>query len=136
MNFYENMLKYGLHDTEINSISIINTNIIFEFNSGVYCLDNKGKEIFKTNKTRLKINILDLDEVPLFTHIEINKIQKNKIKEITFNRLKKEICENSMDIYLVYFSNFENSILIKGYIKKYSIEIKISEINAIEFVFE
>ena len=128
-NIDEYLYKYGLHDCVVEKIYVQNNALVFCFNTGIYNLNEKGKETTKTTSCLMFLEIEDLKIEQMWEHIEISKINKNRISEIEVEKFKFEIMEN-------YLSYFGNSILLEGYTSKNRYQIKVSEISKIEFNFK
>lgn len=127
---------YGLHDTEINEISVTDEGIELFFDGGVYRLDGCGKETTLTQKCSLLIAIRDFDRNDLFGHIEIVLHENKRVKEITLMRLRDMLKDAGPIILdLDFYSYFSDAMLLKGHIGKNKIEITVSEIEKTEFLF-
>lgn len=128
--------KYGLHDTEINEISVTDKGIGLFFADGVYRLDDSGKETVLTPKCSLLIAIRDFDRNHLFEHIEIVLHEKKTVKEISLARLQDMLEDaGSISLDMDFYSQFSAAMLLKGYIGKNKLEITVSEIEGIEYLF-
>lgn len=136
MELFKDILKYGLHDSEINKFVIAEEKIEIHFDNGIYKLDSFGKETLKTGKCVITLFLNNFNANRLYEHIEIYKIRKNKITEIELHKLNKLIKDYSFEIILDYYSMFERAILLKGYVANNRIEIKLSEIERIQIGFE
>lgn len=135
-NIDEYLYKYGLHDCVINKTFVQNNLLVFCFEAGVYNLNEKGKEISKTAKCSMCLNIENLNLEKIWEHIEISKIYKNKICEIDYEEFADEVNKFKFEILENYLSCFGRSVLLEGYTSKCRYQIKISEIVEIEFKFE
>lgn len=124
-------LKYGLHDTEITSVSAESDSISFLFADGVYLLDEKGRETTRTGKCELKIFFDYNVENTVF----FSKIAKNRIKEIDFDEFCKLLKKARFIINADYYSDFLKSILLIGNVDKFLIGIQMTDIKKAEFVF-
>lgn len=125
---------YGLHDTEISDIKISDIGIVFTFKSGVYLLNDSGKETSKSQSCNLEINISDFDISKADEHLTIYKIYKSKIKEIEFPKFEQLLKIFGFKIIVDYYSDFDKSVLLEGYIDKYKIQLIITEIEKIKFL--
>lgn len=130
---FEKYIDYGLHDTSINDITIEENGLAFIFNGGVYILNDAGKEATLSKPCRMMINIEDFYGDKLFEHCSFYKCHKKRFSEIDFSEVKKLLLKNRFDIDLDFYSPFARAIALKGYIGKYMIEIRITEILSIEF---
>lgn len=132
---YEALTQYGLHDTKIDRIILDGNSIIFEFNDGVYGLSASGKEIALTGKCSLKITA-DIAATPeLENYVNVCRSLKNRTKELTITELTELVDKYGFNVDNLYFSAFNNEVLIVGGIGKYGIEIYISDILQAEYIF-
>lgn len=135
MIFNEYLYKYGLHDCEIDKISIDDNSILLTFNSGVYILDGNRKETIKTSTCKLHI-ILALKNTELLEQcVVINLIHRNKIKEVELNEFFNIISNSKLNIENNYYSSFNDSIMIEGYFGQINYQLKIERISKIIFDF-
>lgn len=132
---FDNIIKYALHDTEISKV-VYNNNfkITFCFKTGIYLLNQIGKEAEKTQQCVLDI-FLRSNADPCLNFIEVKKFYKSRHKDIEFKDFIKLIEKNCFEVISEYYSFFDNSILLKGFIGKYGIELIISEIENITYSF-
>ena len=99
-------------------------------------MNEKGTETTKTTECLMFLGIEKLNKEKMWEHIEISKINKNKINEIDFEEFVEEVNKYKFDIMENYLSYFGKSILLEGYTSKNRYQIKISEISKIEFSFK
>ena len=135
-NIDEYLCKYGLHDCVVEKIYVQNNELVFCFNKGIYNLNEKGIETTKTTSCLMFLEIEDLKIEQMWEHIEISKINKNRISEIDYEEFIGEVEKFKFEIMENYLSYFGNSILLEGYISKNRYQIKVSEISKIEFNFK
>ncbi len=135
-NVDEYLYKYGLHDCVVEKIYVQNNSLVFCFNTGVYNLNEKGIETIKTTNCLMCLEIKKLNVEQIWQHIEILKIAKNKICEIDYEQFVEEVDKFNFEIIENYLSNFGQSILLDGYVSKNRYQIKVSEIEKIEFNFK
>ncbi len=135
-NIDEYLYKYGLHDCTVDRIFIQNNLLIFCFDTGVYNLNEKGKETTKISNCLIHLEIEDLNIGKMWEHIEIFKFSKNKVCEISFEEFVEEVSKFKFEIIENYLSYFSQSILLEGYTSKNRYQIKVSEISKIEFSFK
>ena len=135
-NVDEYLYKYGLHDCVVEKIYVKNNSLVFCFNTGVYNLNEKGIETIKTTNCLMCLEIKKLNVEQIWQHIEILKIAKNKICEIDYEQFVEEVDKFNFEIIENYLSNFGQSILLDGYVSKNRYQIKVSEIEKIEFNFK
>lgn len=130
---FEKCIDYGLHDTFINDIIIEENGLIFLFQEGVYVLDDTGKETTLSKPCKMRIYIDDFDSNRLFEHCSFYKCHKNRFSEVDLSEIKKQLSKNRLDIDLDFYSPFARAISIRGCIGKYTVEIRITEIQSINF---
>lgn len=135
-NIDEYLYKYGLHDCVVEKIYVQNNALVFCFNTGIYNLNEKGKETTKTTSCLMFLEIEDLKIEQMWEYIEISKINKNRISEIDYEEFIGEVEKFKFEIMENYLSYFGNSILLEGYTSKNRYQIKVSEISKIEFNFK
>lgn len=131
MNYY----KYGLHDCIISKVNFENSILSLSFNKGVYYLDNENKELSLSPSCICNLTLPELHFDDIVEYITINKKRKNRVVEISYQKLCKMLENNYMSIDNDYYSFFNNSLLLKGFIGKYQVEIEITDIVKREFVF-
>lgn len=131
----DSCFKYGLHDTEINAIEFVNGKINLIFNTGVYKLNEEGKETEKTSKCIVALEISGFDKISPWKHITVYKVRKNKFKEISLNDFCEMLKDNEFKIYLDYYCIFAKSMLLKGSLGKFGIEITLTEIEKVTYNF-
>lgn len=130
---FEKYIEYGLHDTFVNNIIIEKDGLTFIFKNGVYTLNEAGKEIFLSKPCTMKIYIEDFDGNRLFEHCSFYKCYKKHFSEVDFSDMKKLLLKSCFNIDLDFYSPFAKAISLRGYIGKYMVETRITEIEAIEF---
>lgn len=126
--------NYGLHDCKISKIEYKESAFEFYFDSGVYLLDNIGKETNLTSKCKMVLTLedyIDREDQVLY----IVKMRKNRYKELSFSKLCEMLNKNALDIENDFYSDFDNAILFKGYIDRYGIELTITDIKQTDFIF-
>lgn len=134
-NVDEYLYKYSLHDCVVEKIYVENYALVFCFNSGIYNLNEKGIETTKTTSCLMCLKIQDLNIEQMWEHLDISKINKNRISEIDYEKFVEEVDKFKFEIIENYLSYFGQGILLDGYILKNRYQIKVSEIINIEFVF-
>ena len=90
----------------------------------------KEAEKMKFGAKRPKIN-----EKESYEHISVYLFKKNVRKDITFNKFCEIVKNDDFKIYLDFYSSFAQGLLLKGYCGKYEIELLITEVNDIQFIF-
>ncbi len=135
MNIEKMNEKYCLHDCVINKIEIKDSTLILYANKGIYEFDvNIGTHKIR-EKCNIHIKIDGLNEKESYEHIFVYLFKKNGRKDISFNQFCKMIINNNFKIYLDFYSSFAQSLLLKGFCDKYEIELLITEVNDIKFIF-
>ena len=132
---FDALMQYGLHDTKIDRITPEGNSIVFEFDNGVYGLSASGKEMALTGKCRLKITADIAATAELENYVNIRRSFKNRTKELTITELTGLVDKYCFNVDNLYFSVFNNEVLIVGGIGKYGIEIYISDILQAEYIF-
>lgn len=135
VNLFNFNKKYGFHDTEITKCVVSNNKVVVFFSKGVYLLDDDGRETSLTASCRMEISV-DAECCLPEDNISVCLYRKNKRKVIPIERFEKLIHETKFDILFDYYSSFAKSILLKGYIDKYSVDFIIENITAVNFVFD
>lgn len=135
-DFYEYLNKYSLHDSVVNSVEIVNNNIIFCFDSGIYKLNSFGKQTSLTTSCKMIIGIENLNIEKSWEYIDIKRIYKGKVVDIEFSKFSNLIHEHKWDLDIHFYSSFCNTILLKGYVSKYNFELSMSNVRKIEFLFK
>lgn len=135
MNIEKINEKYCLHDCVINKIEIKDSALILSSDKGIYEFDvNIGTHKIMENCDIL-IKIDNLNEKESYEHISIYLFKKNIRKDISFNKFCEMIKKDNFKIYLDFYSSFAQGLLLKGYCNKYEIELLITEVNDIQFIF-
>ena len=112
--------RYGLHDTQITNISVANDLIDLEFRNGIYNLDSTNKETDLTKCCHILIQISD-------PNIDIIKIKKSKLHYISLAELQEMMTHSVFEVELDLYSNFNNAIMLIGYIANHKIVFTIHE---------
>lgn len=131
--FFDYMLKYGLHDCVVDKIYIKDHQIMFSFCSGVFKLDDFGRETELTAPCTMSVDVANLDNIN--NDILIEKRRKSCIKTIDFDKLINLMKKSKLEIHMNFLSSFCNTVLLQGYIEKSEIQITISQVNQILFEF-
>lgn len=126
--------KYGFHDTEITKCVVSDNKVVVFFSKGIYLLDDEGRETSLTASCRMEI-FVDVECCSPEDNVSIYFYRKHTRKVITCKCLEKFICKTKFDILFDYYSSFAKSILLKGYIGKYSVDFIVENITAVNFVF-
>lgn len=135
MNIEKINEKYCLHDCVINKIGIKDSTLILCAEKGIYEFDvNIGTYKIRGN-CNILIKIYNLNEKESYEHISVYLFKKNVRKDITFNKFCEIVKNDDFKIYLDFYSSFAQGLLLKGYCGKYEIELLITEVNDIQFIF-
>ena len=116
--------RYGLHDTQITKISATNDLIDLEFRNGIYNLDSTNKETDLTKCCHILIQISDPN---IDNCVEIIKIKKSKLHYISLAELQEMMTHSVFEVELDLYSNFNNAIMLIGYIANHKIVFTIHE---------
>lgn len=129
-NIFEKLLQYGFHDTDITAIEIESFEIILEFKNGIYLLDENGRErnLSKPLKIIFKINSTFVNTPRAV--FEIREYVK-KLKYLDYSTFEKYFQKDKFGILMLYYSNFNNSILIEGGICNKQIMFSIEDIDEV-----
>lgn len=136
MNIEKINEKYCLHDCVINKIEIKDSFLVLGADKGIYEFDiNIGKYKIMEN-CNIIIKIDDLNEKNSYEHISLYLFKKNLRKEISFNKFCELVKNDNFKIYLDFYSSFAQGLLLKGFCNKYEIELLITEVKDIKFIFQ
>lgn len=124
---FEKIFQYGFHDTEISSIEDDKSQIILNFNKGIYLLDDTGKESILSKPMQMVLQI-NSEYPSAEAAIDITEYGK-KTKFVDYFVFKKNLQKKPFGIAMVYYSNFNDAILFAGGFGKEAIEIEISSIE-------
>lgn len=134
-NVFEPLFRFGFHDVKLYGISDSMNTVTLHFNDGIYTLDASGNEIGLTNAAQVRIQI----ELPphVYGVDQVFDIETyyhwSKIKD--YFSLKNHIEKSPMEIFMVYFSPFDNTLLLRGTTeRRRSIDFSIECIKNIEIV--
>ena len=130
MHFLESPLcDFWLHESSIKQIDIDASRIIINFDNGFW---NKNHEQLKECKMIINISPLNYSNVNSFFSVKKRGYFNKEISPESFlKRLKKD----HFVIDVEYYSEFEKSILLVGRILDVEMEIKITDIDCISFLY-
>lgn len=128
--------KYCLHDASLNNICVGKSGIELIFEKGIYVLTQEGKEDTLTDKCELKIDINNFYSENVLQHLQIIRQYKRKIKEISIWELKEMLLKDNFVVYDSFWSDFSKGLIIKGNVNKFFVELNITEIKTIEYLFK
>lgn len=123
-NVFEQLFQYGLHDTVITSIEDENFLIKLNFDEGVYLLDENGKEDVLSKPMQIVFKINSNLYESLEEAVEIVKYGR-KTKYMEYSFIKKYLKKHKFGVFMVYYSNFENTVLFSGGFGREAIEFSI-----------
>ena len=106
-NIDEYLYKYGLHDCVVERIYVQNNSPVFYFNTGVYNLNEKGTETTKTTECLMCLEIENLNTKQMWEHIEIAKINKNKISETDYEEFVEEVDNVNLKLWKIIYLTLE-----------------------------
>ena len=129
---FEELFKYGFHDTEITNVFIYKSKIEICFDKGLYLLDDSGKETILTEAMILILNINNSIE-NVENCFEIREYGSNT-KYIDFVEFQKQLKNGPYFVSMNYYSEFNNSILFDGGFIGKQMFLSIEEIENIQFV--
>lgn len=134
MNYLvEQLFKYGLHDTEVTEILISDNKIKFVFFNGVYYLDRVGREVSLTPKCIFCITVNMLYGSTSTDYVDIQVINSKKLCFLELDDLMRCLKSDPLIIQNIYYSRFNDSVLIDCSIGKKQIIIRIE--NCVDFNF-
>ena len=138
------IIKYELHDRQINDILIYGNKIVLSFSEGFWELDTNGKESSQKQNSKIIFNIDNEFSVPIedFISIRISK-RKNVFKPLSLRDFKKLIKKSPFDVDMEYNCDFSSRKFLQLY-SKYSnsnkiralVEIFIEEIKTVEYIHD
>ncbi len=135
-NVFEPLFQYGFHDTEFSSIEIDGTEIKLYFNEGIYLLDETSNE---TQLSKSAIVVLKVALQPFIEQVEKQievKTCDEKVEEVEYSQLKKDLKKQPFEVFSVYFSPFNNTVLITGSIGNKSVDLSIEGVQNIQVLFK
>ena len=132
-------MKYELHDSQINDISVCGNKIVLSFSEGFWELDTNGKESSQKQNSKIIFNIDNEFSLPIedFISIRISK-RKNIFKSISLRDFKKLIKKSPFDVDMEYNCDFSSRKFLQLYSNKIrvSIEIFITDIKSAEYIHD
>ena len=132
MNIIKNLFRYGFHDTTADFIRLRENQVEIFFSNGIYELDYSGREVKLTPKVEMQIKV-DTRFCRLEDMIEVREIFP-KYKKIRIHDIEKG-SKYRMDINNIYYSRFNNTILLDCTIGNSDILISIEECLDIYYAF-
>lgn len=135
-NVFEPLFHYGFHDTEFSSLEIVGNQIKLNFDKGIYLLDETGNE---TELSKSAIVVLNVILQPFIERVEQQievKECDERHKDIEYSELKEYLQKDSFEVFAVYFSPFNNTVLFAGSIDDKSFDLSIENVQGIQVLFE
>ena len=120
---YSTLFKYGYHDTRINKIEVSDDKLVFFFEEGLYTLDEDGKEQTLTGPIALEVS---MDTENAFDSISVTELKGHRVKYSWKYDNEKILKELPLEVSNLYFSQFDNEILLTVGNHKKSFYIVIS----------
>ncbi|MDE6356400.1 MAG: hypothetical protein K2L67_04060 [Clostridia bacterium] len=99
-------------------------------------MNKDGKETEKTQKCMMSLKISGFNPIAAYEHITVYRFKGTKFKEISFNDFCELVKANGFEIHLDYYCDFAKSILLKGDMGKFGIEISLTEVAEINYIFQ
>ena len=132
-------MKYELHDSQINDISVFENKIVLSFSEGFWELGTNGKEFSQKQNSKIIFNIDNEFSVPIedFISIRISK-RKNIFKSISLRDFKKLLKKSPFDVDMEYNCDFSSRKFLQLYSNKIRvlIEIFIEDIKSAEYIHD
>lgn len=128
-NIFKQLSDYGFHDTIISSIEGNGLILKLNFDNGVYLLSQLGKETFLSKPIQMILKIRS-DFTSFENAFEIRKFGR-KVKYLDYTTFLKYFKEKGFGISMVYYNNFNNSILFDGGIEKKNIIFTVEGITQV-----
>lgn len=131
-DFVDELFKNGFHDTEITSIEIDGLTVTLRFAKGAYLLDESGKETALSKPCRYVIGLdkrfcRDADSV---IDVEAVNRRANRYLDIV------DISSAHLGVQDVFFSPFNNTILIDASLEEDRLLIKIENVYSLNCIYE
>ena len=132
-------MKYQLHDSQINGLSIFDNKITFSFSQGFWETDENGKEIMQLQNCKLIFNVKNNGCIPTeeFISVRISK-KKNVFKSVCLSKFLGLLQKSPFDVDMEYDCLFSNRKMLQMYSNalKMRAEIFIEEIENIEYIHD
>ena len=111
MEFVNKIFKYGFHDTYIDLINISDEFIDLFFKNGLYELDENGTETVLTLPIKMRVFINN----KYFIGTDVCTVEKvyPSYKSIDLDDFLKIITNKLIDVDNVFYSRFNQTILLK-----------------------
>lgn len=122
---------YTLHDGIIDHLGIQNDKIILHFKNSIYTKNSQNMTVQQQCECNLVIKIESLKFGYENQFINIFAIKKGRMKELSFKKFLSLVDKNAFKIYIDFYSAFAKSLLLKGTIYPYEIEMIITDISEI-----
>ena len=127
-NLFSCLETYCFHDTVVTAVSPTDSGLTFFFADGLY---RSGTDE-RTPPATMEIAVIGgFDRAKAWEHVEILQIRRQKIKEIDLAALVSAVQKEGFSLENGYASPFGPAFLLAGYVGKYRILVKITELQAI-----
>lgn len=110
---FQKLHKFGFHDACVTGIEVDESQICLVFSKGVYKLDIYGKETSLTKKCVLKITFKKDYNIDIFNAIDIVFVSKKGRRLIDSEDILSIVKNENLTIQNIYWSDFNNTILIE-----------------------
>lgn len=131
----ESIRGFLLHESSIKKISYEASRLILEFNRG---FRNKNHE--ELANCKIIIAVKNMRETSISSFLSIYKSTEGryctKSTQLSLSKFSKMLLKGDFIIESEFYSEFERAILLFGYISNHRIELKITDIEQLEFLFE
>jgi len=124
----ENLRNFWLHESNISRICIEEGRIVINFDKGFF-----DKNHVQKNNCMLLIDVNNFNEKNAERYVNITRISRLTKKEITLKAFNRLLKKHNFVIDLEYYSEFERSMLLVGYVNGTTFNFKITDINDILF---
>ena len=131
--FDDCLYRFGLHDCVVNNVTSNNGIISLIFESGIYYLDDSGKEVKLTGTCKMLLTLDTQYSQNIESHITITRKRRRKILDIPLKSFEDNVNRSNYEILAYYCSSFNNAMLFRGYVGKWQYDLEISEISKIQF---
>lgn len=130
MHFLSEELRiFFLHESSIEKICCEEHNIIFYFKKGFW-----DENHIQKNNCRMVIQVDGMTDRSIDSFFDVIRNKRGKKRYVQFCWLQKQLKKYDYGVELEYYSEFEQSLLLEGFINGETIYIKITDINNISFL--
>lgn len=109
-------MKYQLHDSQIDNLSIMQNKIVLSFSEGFWEIDINGKQISQKQNSKLVFNINNRCSIPIenFISIRVSK-KKNVFKPIHLRKFMAFLKKSPFGVDMEYDCTFANRKMLQLY---------------------